>query len=382
MRKYLPFFVILLFAFSVQAQDFSKARKSTEDLFRKELENKDFRNAFLSVYSPSKNINWSFVGGTFKNGDKVSVQNPFYSASIGKTFTATAIAILHEQGKLGFSDKICAYLSDSIINGLHVFNGIDYSKEISIAQLLQHTSGIPDYIDGKTLDDTPNGMAFLLSDTEKFWHPIEMINLAKTKMNADFAPGTAYKYCNTDYVLLGLIVENVSEMPVHDFYRKYIFESLDMNHTSMYLRSKPGKPTGRMAEIYAGNTEVSKYTSLSIGWTGGGLVTTASDLNKFQMALQTHKILRAETVQQMSEWVSESTGLYYGYGLRKVVFKERVPDFSNIQFVGHTGSTSSFMFYCPELDAYLSGTLNQVNEVKKSLEIPAKVLIFIKDEIK
>jgi D-alanyl-D-alanine carboxypeptidase len=322
------------------------------------------------------------VGGTFKNLDKVSVQNPFYSASIGKTFTATAIAILHEQGKLGFSDKICAYLSDSIINGLHVFNGIDYSKEISISQLLQHTSGISDYIDGKTLDDTPNGMAFLLSGTEKFWHPIEMINLAKTKMKADFAPGTAYKYCNTDYVLLGLIVENVSEMPVHDFYRKYIFESLDMNHTSMYLRSKPNKPTGRMAEIYAGNTEVSKYTSLSIGWTGGGLVTTASDLNKFQMALQTHKILRAETVQQMSEWVSESTGLYYGYGLRKVVFKERVPDFSNIQFVGHTGSTSSFMFYCPKLDAYLSGTLNQVNEVKKSLEIPAKVLIFIKDEIK
>ncbi|HPR59175.1 MAG TPA: serine hydrolase, partial [Bacteroidales bacterium] len=137
---------------------------------------------------------------------------------------------------------------------------------------------------------------------------------------------------------------------------------------------------GRMAEIYVGNTEVSKYTSLSIGWTGGGLITTASDLINFQKALQTHEILQAGTVQQMSDWVSESTGLYYGYGLRKVVYKERVPQFSDLQFVGHTGSTSSFMFYCPEMDVYLSGTLNQVTESKKTFEIPAKVLSYIENE--
>ncbi len=380
MRKYLSLFTIVLFAFFAQAQDFSKARKRTEELFRKQLENNNVHNAFLSIYSPSKNIDWSFAEGTFADGEEVTLQHTFYSASIGKTITATAIAILYEQNKLDFSDRICEHLPDSIINGLHVFNGKDYSKEITIAQLLQHTSGIPDYIDGITIDGTPNGMVLLLSDTAKFWNPMEMINLAKTKMKADFAPGSAYKYCNTDYVLLGLIVENVSGMPVHDFYRKYIFEPFNMNYTSMYLRSKPTKPTDRIAEIYAGNTEVSKYTSLSIGWTGGGLLTTASDLNKFQRALQTHKILRAETVQQMSDWVNESTGLYYGYGLRKVIYKERVPDFSDIQFVGHTGSTSSFMFYCPELDVYLSGTLNQVTETKKTFEIPAKVLLYIKKE--
>jgi D-alanyl-D-alanine carboxypeptidase len=380
MRKYLSLFAIVLSAFSVQAQDFLEAHQRTEKLFRKELENKEVHNAFLSVYSPSKNIDWSFVGGTFADGEEVSLQNPFYSASIGKTFTATAIAILYEQNKLDFSDRICEHLPDSIINGLHVFNGKEYSKEITMAQLLQHTSGIPDYVDGETMDGTPNGMALLLSDTAKFWHPMEMVNLAKIKMKADFAPGSAYKYCNTDYVLLGLIVENVSGIPVHEFYRKYIFEPFNMNHTSIYLRSKPGKPTGRIAEIYAGNTEVSKYTSLSIGWTGGGLVTTAPDLNKFQRALQTHKILRAETLQQMTEWVNESTGLYYGYGLRKVIYKERMPDFLDIQFVGHTGSTSSFMFYCPELDVYLSGTLNQVTESKKTFEIPAKVLWYIENE--
>ncbi len=379
MRKYLSLFVAVLFTFSVQAQDFSKARKRTEILFRKELKNKDVHNAFLSVYSPSKNIDWSFANGTFKNGEKVLERNSFYSASIGKTFTATAIAVLYEQGKLDFSDKICEHLPDSIINGLLVFDGKDYSAEICISQLLQHMSGIPDYIDGGTLDGAPNGMEMLFSDTAKFWHPMEMINLAKNKMKADFAPGTGYKYCNTDFVLLGLIIENVSGMQVHDFYRKYIFEPYEMKHTSMLLRSKPIEPTGRIAEIYAGNTEVSKYTSLSIGWTSGGLATTASDLNKFQIALHMHKIIKAKTLDKMMQWIPESTGIYYGFGLRKVVFNERIPDISDSWIVGHTGSSSSFMFYCPELDVYMSGTLNQVTESKKTFEIPAKVLSFIEN---
>ncbi|MDD3742398.1 MAG: serine hydrolase [Lentimicrobiaceae bacterium] len=380
MRKYLFLFAIVLSAFSLQAQDFSKARQHAENLLREELKNEDVRNAFLSVYSPSKNIDWNFVGGKFAEGKAVTLNNPFYSASIGKTFTAVAIAILKEQGKLMFSDKTYLYLPDSIIDGLHVLDGKEYSLEVTIAQLLQHTSGIPDYIDGETLDGTPNGMALLFSDTAKFWYPMEMIQLAKSKMKADFVPGTSYKYSNTDYVLLGLIIENVSGMPVHDFYRKYIFEPCDMNQTSMFLRSKSIEPTGKIAEIFAGNTEVSKYKSLSMGWTGGGLATTASDLNKFQLALHTHKIIKAETVRQMYEWVNESTGLYYGYGLRKVIYNERVPDFLNIQFVGHTGSTSSFMFYCPELDVYLAGTLNQVTETKKTFEIPAKIFSYIENE--
>ena len=200
-------------------------------------------------------------------------------------------------------------------------------------------------------------------------------------MKADFLPGTNYQYCNTDYILLGLIIEKVSGMEVHNFFRKHIFEPLNMNSTKLVLRSNSIEPTLAMAEIYAGNVEVSKFTSLSLGWTGGGLSTTASDLNKFQHALHTNEIVKAETLHKMKKWIPESIGMYYGYGLRKIVFHERNSNHPNLHVIGHTGSTSSFMLYCPELDVYLAGTFNQTSEVKKSYEIPLQVLNNIKNNL-
>lgn len=364
-------------AFALCAQDFSKAKELTEELFYEELKNKDVQNAFLSVYSPSKSIDWNFVGGAFKNGNRVTIANPYYTASIGKTFTATAIAILHEQGMLDFSDQIGKYLSDSIMNGLHVFDGNDYSQEITITQLLQHTSGLPDYFEGETIDGSPNGMDYLFVDTEKFWNPTEIIRLAKDKMKPSFVPGSDYHYTDTEYILLGLIIENISRMQLHDFFYHHIFMPLEMNRTYMHLRSEPILNTEKMSELYVGGFDASNVKSLSLDWAGGGLVASAQDLNRFQEALHTHKILKPETLSQMQQWTSESKGMYYGYGLRKVSLKELFPTFPDLQIIGHTGSTSSFMFYCPDLDVYLSGTLNQVAEVKKSVIIPAKVLTFI-----
>ncbi len=380
MKTYLTIIAVLNFTFSIYAQDFARAHKKTQKIFNKELKNKDVHNAFLAVYSPSKNINWTFAGGEFQNSEKITEAHPFHTASIGKTLTATAIALLYEEGKLNFSDKISQHLPDSVINGLHVYEGTEYSQEITIAQLLQHTSGLPDYFEGKTIDGSPNAMSLLLSDTGKFWTPVEMINLAKHKMKPNFVPGTSYLYSDTEYILLGLVVEKISCMPLHDFFRKRIFEPLNMKHSYMHLRSNPISKTLKMAELYADNFEVSQMKSLSLDWAGGGLATTANDLNQFQLALHSNKILKAKTLKHMKQWTPESKGMYYGYGMRKVDFKEMFPTLPRLHIIGHSGSTSSFMFYCPELDVYLSGTLNQLNQIKKSVIIPIKVLAFIQKE--
>ena len=368
---------MLLIAFTVCAQDFSKAKELTEELFYEELKNEEVHNAFLSVYSPSKNIDWNFADGTFRNGNRVKLSHPFHTASIGKTFTATAITLLHDQGKLNISDRIGNYLHDSIMNGLHVFKGIDYSEEITIAQLLQHTSGLPDYFEGETIDGSPNGMGHLFIDIEKQWKPIEMIRLAKEKMKPHFVPGSDYHYTDTEYILLGLIVENISGMSLHDFFHAHLFRPLEMNHTYMHLRSDPIATMDNMSELFVADFDASSVKSLSLDWAGGGLATTAQDLNIFQEALHTDKILKPETLLQMQQWKSESQGFYYGYGIRKISLNELNPTWPDLQVLGHTGTTSSFMFYCPQLDVYLSGTLNQVTQMNKSVLIPAKVLTFI-----
>jgi len=351
-----------------------EARNKINNLFQKELAKEDVHNAFLKVHSPSRSIDWLFVGGNFQNGEAVTAANPFYTASIGKTFTATAIAILVEEGKLGFEDQIGMYLPDSIMSGLHVFQGKDYSTEIKISQLLQHTSGLPDYFEGETTDGTPNVMELLFEMPDKIWSPTETIQFAKDKMQPLFIPGTDYNYTDTEYVLLGLIIERISEIPLHEFFRKYLFEPLEMNHTAMLLRSQPIRKVGELSELYVNDFEVSNFKSLSADWAGGGLISTSEDLVKYQEALFSGKIISDKTLTKMQNWVPETHGMEYGFGLRKITLKKLFPTLPDLTIIGHSGSTASFMYYCPELDVYLAGTLNQTEEVKNSVVLMVKIL--------
>ncbi|MBN2635091.1 MAG: beta-lactamase family protein [Prolixibacteraceae bacterium] len=370
----LLFIPVLINAGYSSKKTWNEAKTKTEQLFQNELDKNNVHNAFLQVYSLSHQIDWSFVGGHFQNGDAVTTANPFYTASIGKTFTATAIALLKEKGKLNFRDKISNYLPDSLIKNLHVFKGKNYSEEITVSQLLQHTSGLPDYFEDETNDGSPNVMELIFTDTAKFWKPAETIAFAKEKMQPLFAPGTDYHYTDTEYVLLGLILENISKMSLSDFFQKHFFEPFEMQHTYMNLRSEPISETGKISELYAGDFEAGTMTSLSADWAGGGLVSTTCDLIKFQHALFSGKIVSEQTLETMQNWVPETHGMEYGFGLRKIEFKKLFPVLPDLTIVGHSGSTGSFMYYCPELDVYLAGTLNQTDEVKNSLELMGKIL--------
>jgi D-alanyl-D-alanine carboxypeptidase len=361
----------------INAQDASKIQREIEMLFRQELDKENVHNAFLKVYSPSMQINWDFAGGKFEDGEPVSAENPFYAASIGKTFTATAIVILKEQGKLNFGDKISKYLSANILENLHVFDGKDYSFEITIAQLLQHTSGLPDYFEGETVDGSLNMIRLIFTDTAKFWQPSEIIEFTKEKMTPNFPPGEGYQYTDTGFVLLGLIVEKLSKMSLEDFFLKHFFKPLNMKSTWMNLRSEPIEKTARTAEFFVGDFGASTMTSLSADWAGGGLFTTAADLNKFQSALFSGKIISKSSLKAMQNWLPETVGMYYGFGLRKIVFKELSHNLPDLYVAGHSGSTASIMYYCPELDVYLAGTLDQTDATKDSLLFLAGVLEFL-----
>lgn len=381
-KLFANFIFTLLVIFQVQADELLVAHNRVEALFNEVLSDDNVHNASWAILSPSKKIDWSFAAGQFSSGEKVSDANPFYIASIGKTFTATAIAMLYEQGHLKLDDIIAEHLPQETLRGLHLYEGKDYSNEITIEHLLQHTSGLPDYFEDETTDDSPNGMTLLFADTEKHWAPEALIALSKTSMKPHFKPGTAYRYSDTGYVLLGLIVEHVSGLHLHEFFAQHIFVPLKMKNTYMHLRQQPGLATKKMAELFADNMELSGFQSLSLDWAGGGLASTARDLNKFQTALHGHQLLTPETLSKMKQWVPESRGLYYGFGLRKVDVGERFSLAIDYRLIGHTGSTSSFMFFCPDLDIYLSGTFNQINKVRKSIEIPFEILTYLEKATK
>ncbi|MEM6687573.1 MAG: serine hydrolase domain-containing protein [Bacteroidota bacterium] len=369
--------IFLLLIHTVPCLGQKKHAATFTKLLNAEIAKENIHNLFLHVHSPSKEIDFQYATGSFQNNDTITPATPFYLASIGKTFTATAIGILKDQGKLAFTDKINLHLSEEILDKLHVFEGVDYSNDITIAQLLQHTSGLPDYFEGTTVDGSPNMMNLLFQHPNKHWKPTELIQFAKEKMKPLFAAGKGYNYTDTEYVLLGLIIENISGLELHDFFKEYIFKSLQLQHTYMNLRSAPIKETPKMAEIYVGSYEIATFQSLTADWAGGGLVSTTHDLIQFQKALFNGKLVKRETLKAMQQWTAETQGMYYGFGLRKVVLQELSSNFPTLELIGHSGSTASFLYYCPSLDVYIAGTLNQVEANKDALILIANILATI-----
>jgi D-alanyl-D-alanine carboxypeptidase len=354
------------------AQSPEEVKNKIGKLFQKEMNSKNVKDAQFQIYSESLKIDWYFSKN--ENGEEINQEQPFYTASIGKMFTATSIAILKDEGKLSFSEPIEKFLAEDIMDSLHIYKGKDYSSVLTISQLLQHTSGLPDYFEDKTKDGQAGLLEKLIVNPEKNWEVKEIIDYTKTHFDARFAPGTGYHYTDTEYILLGLIIENISGMPLHEFFEKNIFAPLKMNHTYFNLKSEPISITDKILPFYADNIEVSSFQSLSLDWAGGGVVSTTKDLIRFEVALLNGELLETTTLEQMQNWTNESKGTYYGYGLRKWKLRELFPTLPKLTLIGHSGSTAANLYYCPELDIYMAGSFNQTTYTKKSFVFLVKVL--------
>ena len=375
MRDCLHFIIAIFIAVNSYGQQHLDT--GIKQLFYAQLEKDNVYNASLQVYSKSKGIDIQLSDSDDSTGTPLTMDNPIYTASITKMFTAAAIGILKDNGKLNFEDKIYRHLSPLLTDRLHVFGGTDYSNEITIAHLLQHTSGLPDYFTGTTLDGSPNVINQLLVDTDKSWSPQEMIKFTKEKMKPHFIPGQGYHYTDTEYVLLALIIEKVSGTSLDQFFRQSIFEPLGMDASYINLKSAPIKKQPPMAQFYAGDITLSSIQSLSADWGGGGLVSTTQDLIRFLSAFEEDKIVKKETRLAMQHWVHETKGMEYGFGIRKVSFNNLFDTDTHLEVIGHTGSTASFLWYCPQLDTYIAGTLNQLEASKSTVELVYDILRLI-----
>ncbi|MHB0753692.1 serine hydrolase domain-containing protein [Polaribacter sp. M15] len=361
----------LLIFMSIGAFGQQEIKKDIALLLNAELQNENIKSGILHVYSETRGIDIQLVEN---KEDAISIQSPFYTASVTKMLTATAIGILKDQNKLNLDDKIAKYLPDSLMNNLIVVDGKDYSKDVTIAHLLQHTSGLPDYFTDQTNDESPNIINQILTNPNKTWTAEEMIQFSKDKMTPHFIPGDGYHYTDTEYVLLALIIENLSGLSLDVFFQQYIFQPLKMNSSYINLKSTAIDNNLPIVKFYASQYELSSLKSLSADWGGGGLVSTTQDLIRFLKAFNEGLIVKKETRLAMQHWVYETVGMEYGFGIRKVAFKDLMNIDTDLQLIGHSGSTASFLWYCPQLDTYISGSLNQLEASKSAMILVYDVL--------
>ena len=354
-----------------------KAETKVQSLLERTItKNKDLRHGILLVHSDSLGLKWKFAYGTTGKQQKpISEDHTFHIASIGKTIVSALIARLYEEGKISYDDPISKYLSDDILNNLHVFEGKSYSGKITISHLLNHTSGIPDYFEEKSKDGK-SMLELALDEPDRFFTPVETIQWAKDNLEAHFPPGEKFHYSDTGYQLLGLIIEEITGKPLHENLNEYIFGPLNMIHSYQLFYSEPMKKSPYpIAYIYIDDIEVSTYESISLDWASGGIVSNTEDLLLFHQALVKNTLLKEETFDKWKNWTKFGRGIDYGYGLVSLSFKEMTFFLSDkMNMWGNWGSTSTFMFYNPTYDVYIIGAFNQSNFVQNQIQFMVKVI--------
>ncbi|MFF3123177.1 serine hydrolase domain-containing protein [Streptomyces sp. NPDC057908] len=241
--------------------------------------------------------------GDLATGSVVPKDGQVRIGSNTKVFTAVVVLQLVGEGKIRLDATVDTYLP-----GLVRGKGID-GRRITVRQLLQQTSGLPNYTN-------------YLGDDVRYFEPRELLDIA-LQHKADFAPGKKWEYSNTNYILAGLIVQKVTGRPLAEEMDQRVIKRIGLRHTYFpapgdvtirephpkgYYRDSVGAPLRDVTEM-----------DPSWGWAAGQMISTGSDLNRFFTALLAGRLLPAAQLAQMRTTVpAESTfgpGARYGLGI-------------------------------------------------------------------
>jgi D-alanyl-D-alanine carboxypeptidase len=343
--------------------------------------NKSIKNAVLYVAKGDGSFTWSGAAGIASQDGQVPMTKttPIFIASITKLYTAAAIMRLYEQGALALDDPMSKYLPDDLIRGIHTYQGRDYSHEITVEQLLAHTSGIADYFDEKP-SGGQSAFEMMVANPGRVWTVDETIARARDDLQPHFKPGTDASYADTNYQLLGKIIEAVTGKPLQEVYKEFFFRPLNLKHTWLVGRSEP-QVTSSMepADVFYNDINITKIGSNGANWADGGIVSTPAEMVVFLKALNEGKIVSKDTLQLMHNWHPlRGLPFEYGFGTMRFVLPSFINSILKVPPVwGHSGSTGSFLYYAPDLDLYMAGTTNYVADQRAPLMLMIRVMMAV-----
>jgi D-alanyl-D-alanine carboxypeptidase len=256
--------------------------------------------------------------------------------SITKTFLATVILQLVDEGRVSLDDPLQDYAPE-----------VPGSEEITMRMLLDHTSGLFDYTSDEGFQEA------LDAEPLTKWQPQELVDFAISH-EPYFAPGQGWQYSNTNYILLGMIVEQVTGNQVGDEMRTRIYERLGLSNTSF-----PEGPemSGRYSHGYMywddqnNLTDITTTFDPSLAWAAGGMISNLGDLEVWAEALATGELLSSATQEERLTFVDAQQGTQYGLG---------IVDYKG--FLGHGGDIPGFSnaaFYNPSMDVTIVLSLNK-----------------------
>lgn len=269
----------------------------------------------MSVYHPNKGI-WVGSSGKADLFNDVSMKpcNISRMGSTIKMFTAVIILKLQEEGKINIDDRISSYLSGKNIDE------IENADKATIKQLLQHSSGMYNYIQNLRFQTAS------LNDLLKEWRANDLLEYAYNK-RAYFKPDEDVIYSNTNYILLGLLIEKIEGKPLYQVFEDKIFDPLGLTLTKFAGKNPVPKGIVRgYIDLYSNRQLIeSTYNS---GWdyytADGGLISNPYDMSVFFRALMNRKIINSNSLKEMLTFKIPKTSdpdffpISYGLGIFKI----------------------------------------------------------------
>ena len=303
-------------------------QSSLQHLLAKSARELHVPGAVILLRTPQGELTASYGTTRLPSGIRPTKHTRFRIASITKTMTSAVILELAQEGKLRLGDRISKYVS-----------GVPNGHNINLAELLEMRSGLYDYV------SDPRMTRFFDHQPTKIWTPRELLAIGFSRP-PNFPPGTAYEYSNTNYVLLGLVIEKVDHRPLATAMRERLFRPLGMANTLLPPRSSNRIPepyshghlygsssvvtTGIpsppytpkfIAAVEAGKIQPNDYTDVNHSFAGaaGGAISTADDLGTWIRALVSGRVLNAKYQRIWRNSLKPAEGgLDYGYGINRL----------------------------------------------------------------
>jgi CubicO group peptidase (beta-lactamase class C family) len=285
-----------------------------DDVLRREMEAQHIPGATLVVVRNGKAVDTRAYGKVdLERGVKARPEHLFEIGSITKQFTATGILMLRDAGKLSLDDAVSKYLPDLP----------EAWRPVTLYQLLTHTSGVPN------ITEQP---AFRWDRDYTFAEGVALL----ADKPLDFAPGSQWKYSNTGYILLGKVIEAASGQSYAGFIRDRIFKPLGMDASRM-ADPREIVPDRALGYAWDGGTLWNAPLLHAIAGGAGAILSNLRDLAKWDAALDSERLLKKETLEQMWTPAHLTGGGTANYG-----FGWAIGTRNGHRVVDHAGGTPGF----------------------------------------
>jgi CubicO group peptidase (beta-lactamase class C family) len=342
--------------------------KNLEEKLATEIRSYDQRDdtscVRFALSSPNRNWYWQWLCP----GSPAQ----YFIASATKLYVTAIVMQLRNEGKVELGTPAANFLDPAVMAGIHINKGVDSSEQITVRELISHTSGIGDYFEGKRADGGTHIGDIITQDFS--WTFDDVLRITKEQLKPKFAPsarGKAY-YSDTNFQILGALIEAVTGSSFEQTLHSRIIEPLGLTGTYPFTLETLDR-ISEVAPVLYGKQPLVIPKAMASVRSDGGIVSTAKDGIAFLEAFMRGKLFPSEYLDEMQgTWRRIFASFEYGVGIMRFALPRIFSPFRAVpQMIGHSGASGAVLYYVPKADLFISGTVNQL----KNRSLPYNLMI-------